>query len=115
MLPLTRTPISSCTDSFYGPSGACLAIVLMTAVVLGCGVQRHPNKPSIEVTAIPDADIGGRPVLQTITGRVTRAGPGDQIALYARSGDWYVQLWIDQPFTKIQTDPTWGADVADGT
>ena len=92
-----------------------MAIVPLTVVLIGCGVKHPENKPFIEVTGIPDADVGGRPVLQTITGRVTGAGPEDQIILFARSGEWFVQPWIDQPFTKIQPDSTWSNSTHLGT
>jgi signal transduction histidine kinase len=72
-----------------------------------CGM-RHSDKPSITVISIPRADRGGVLETDTITGRVTRARSDQQIVLYARSdGVWYVQPWVDQPFTKIQPDSTW--------
>jgi signal transduction histidine kinase len=75
--------------------------------MIGCEVKQPTNKPSIEVTRIPDAEVGGGPALQTITGRVTGAGAEDRIVLFTRSGEWYVQPFIDQPYTKIQDDSTW--------
>ncbi len=35
------------------------------------------------------------------------ARPGQQIVLYARSGTWWVQPLIEQPFTKIQENSKW--------
>jgi len=83
--------------------------------MIGCGVKQPTNKPSIEVTRIPDAEVGGGPALQTITGRVTGAGAEDRVVLFARSGEWYVQPFIDQPYTKIQDDFTWSNSTHLGT
>jgi hypothetical protein len=42
-----------------------------------------------------------------IDGRVTGARPGQQIVLYARSGKWWVQPLVNQPFTRIQQSTKW--------
>jgi len=83
--------------------------------MIGCGVKQPTNKPSIEVTRIPDAEVGGGPALQIITGRVTGARAEDRVVLFARSGEWYVQPFIDQPYTKIQDDSTWSNSTHLGT
>jgi signal transduction histidine kinase len=83
--------------------------------MIGCGVKQPTNKPSIEVTRIPDAEVGGGPALQTITGRVTGAGADDRVVLFTRSGEWYVQPFIDRPYTKIQDDSTWSNSTHLGT
>ena len=93
----------------------CSSIVIVTLIVIGCAVKQPGDKPSLEVTQIPDADVGGRPILQTIAGRVKGAGAEDRIVLFARSGDWYVQPFIDQPYTKIQADFTWSNSTHLGT
>jgi len=83
--------------------------------MIGCGVKQPTNKPSIEVTRIPDAEVGGGPARQTINGRVTGARAEDHVVLFARSGEWYVQPFIDQPYTKIQADSTWSNSTHLGT
>lgn len=83
--------------------------------MIGCGVKQPQNKPSIEVTRIPDAEVGGGPALQTITGRVTGGSAEDRVVLFARSGEWYIQPFIDQPYTKIQDDSTWSNSTHLGT
>lgn len=81
--------------------------VLLVLLFSSCGA-RQSDQPAITFTSIPKADRGGVLELDTIGGRVTRARNDQQIVLYARSdGLWYVQPWIDQPFTKIQPDLTW--------
>ncbi len=42
-----------------------------------------------------------------IEGHVIGAQPGQRIVLFARSGDWYVQPFVDRQFTTIQPDSTW--------
>jgi hypothetical protein len=53
--------------------------------------------------------------MAVIKGRVSGARAGQQIVLFARSGAWYVQPFIDQSFTKIQPDSTWSSSTHLGT
>jgi signal transduction histidine kinase len=43
----------------------------------------------------------------SVEGRVIGARPGQRLVLYARSGAWYVQPYVEQPYTEIQPDSTW--------
>ncbi|MBZ5593520.1 MAG: glycoside hydrolase family 16 protein [Acidobacteriia bacterium] len=61
----------------------------------------------MEFTRVPQADEGGREKHDIIQGRVAGARPGQQIVLYARSGAWWVQPLVSQPFTKIARDSKW--------
>lgn len=54
-------------------------------------------------------------MLATIEGRVIGARSGQRIVLYARSGAWFVQPFVDQPFTTIQSDSTWKSATHLGT
>jgi hypothetical protein len=100
MLPLNRNLVLSLSGGFYRSRGViCWPIVFLSLMVVGCGVE---HGPSVEITRIPGADVGGGPTVETITGRVTGAGSQDRIVLFARSGDWYVQPFVDQPFTKFR-------------
>lgn len=54
-------------------------------------------------------------MLEAIEGSVNGARPGQRIVLYARSGDWYVQPFADQPFTDIQPDSKWSSSTHLGT
>ena len=58
---------------------------------------------------------GGPDTIGMIEGRVTGAHSGQQIVLYARSGQWWVQPLSNQPFTNIQTDSTWSSSTHLGT
>jgi hypothetical protein len=83
--------------------------VLAAFCVLSIGCQSHKNAggPAIEFTKIPPAAQGGRERVDTISGRVRGARPGQQIVVYARSGPWWVQPWPDRPYIPIQPDSTW--------
>ena len=50
-----------------------------------------------------------------MSGRVSGAGPGHQVVLYAKSGVWWVQPLTAQPFTKIAADATWENSIHLGT
>jgi len=101
--PNCESPVNRCR---YGWAvNFALAFVILLG---GCHSQKVPAGPTIEFTKIPPAAQGGRERVDTITGRVTGARPGQQIVIYARSGPWWVQPWPDKPFIPIQADSTWG-------
>ncbi len=82
-------------------------------LLLGCllsGSCRAPGTntvPAIEFSQVPPADEGGPEKVETIAGRVSGARAGQRIVLFARSGPWWVQPLVDDPFTQIQPDATW--------
>jgi hypothetical protein len=83
-------------------------LVFFSVLLFGCHSKNLSlRKPSIELTRIPLANPGGPEQLDYIEGRVTDAGPDQQIVLYAHSGVWWVQPFANRPFTKIQADSTW--------
>jgi hypothetical protein len=81
----------------------------------GCRFGQSGPKPSIEFTKVPPADEGGPDTTDTIEGRVVGAHSGQQLILYARSGQWWVQPRTKEPFTTIQTDSTWSNSTHLGT
>jgi signal transduction histidine kinase len=93
-----------------------LFVVVACCIVLGgCGARRENAGPAIEFTSVPPAAEGGTPKLDIIQGRADGAKLGQRIVLYARSGAWYVQPFVDQPFTTIQPDSTWKSSTHLGT
>ena len=90
---------------------------LVTICILFCGVTacRDAREPRIEFTRVPYPERGGSAALDMIEGRAVGAKPGQAIVLYARSGDWYVQPFVEQPFTEIQPDSTWSNPTHLGT
>jgi signal transduction histidine kinase len=92
-------------------------IALLCAVIL-LARTRPPAMaagPVVKLSQVPPADEGGTVRLGAIAGRVSGARSGQRIVLYARSGDWYVQPFADQPFTAIQADSTWRSSTHLGT
>jgi hypothetical protein len=84
------------------------AIVFLSAVALvACQSGKPQETPSITFTKIPPAAQGGRERLDTISGRVSGARPGQRIVVYAKSGPWWVQPWPEQPFIPIESASTW--------
>jgi hypothetical protein len=95
----------------------CSAVRILSVVVflsalagVGCWSERAQKTPSISFTKIPPAAQGGRERVDTISGRVSGARPGQQIVIYAHSGPWWVQPWPDHPFIPIQADSTWSTE-----
>jgi hypothetical protein len=84
-----------------------ILFLTLTVLLSGCRSQKSAPVPAIEFIKIPPAAQGGRERVDTISGRVSGARPGQQIVVYARSGPWWVQPWPDKPFIPIQADATW--------
>ena len=90
-----------------------LALILVLALgfgVHGCRSQKSSGSPSIELTKIPPAAQGGRERIDTISGRVRNARPGQQIVIYAHSGPWWVQPWPDRALIPIRADSTFNTE-----
>jgi len=83
-----------------------LFFLLCFLITGGCSFHKS-DEPAIEFTMIPAAEIGGTMRLDTIEGRAFNVRANQKIVLYTRSGNWYVQPFTDQPFTKIEADSTW--------
>ena len=87
--------------------------VLLLSVCLavnGCQSGRPDKLPAIEFTKIPPSAQGGREKVDRIEGRVVGASPGQQIVIYARSGAWWVQPTVANPFTPVRADSTWSTE-----
>jgi hypothetical protein len=78
----------------------------------GCG---PPAAPAIEFTRVPDGREGGPDRREIIAGRVAGVRRGQQIVLFAKSGQWWVQPFANQPFTAIREDSTWQGTTHMGT
>jgi len=90
---------------------------LVTICIFSCGVAafRDAREPRIDFTRVPYPERGGSGALDMIEGRAVGAKPSQAIVLYARSGDWYIQPFVEQPLTEIQPDSTWGNPTHLGT
>ncbi len=83
------------------------AIAGVAGALLAACARGPGNSPSIAFTRIPQADAGGGDKHDIIEGRVSGARPGQQIVLYARSGNWWLQPVTNHPFTRIQPNAGW--------
>src|SRR5580704_8250561 len=100
-----RTETASATRPAFGILSA--TVFLSVVALVACWSEKPQETPSIEFTKIPPAAQGGRERVDTISGRVSGARPGQKIVVYARSGPWWVQPWPDQALIPIQADSTW--------
>jgi hypothetical protein len=73
----------------------------------GCHSQRRGPVAAVQFTRVPPATMGGPDVLDVIEGRVTGGNPQLQLVLYVKSGKWWVQPTVSEPFTAIRPDSTW--------
>jgi signal transduction histidine kinase len=87
-----------------------LLLVICTLLV-GCDAGQtssYTGPAVIEFTSVPVAGAGDSEKLSTIKGRVIGARPGQQIVLYAKGETaWWVQPFVDQPFTTIRPNSKW--------
>jgi len=71
--------------------------------------------PKIAFIKVPAADKGGPDVMDVISGRVTGAKPGQQIAVFARSQVWWAEPRQGRVLTEIRSDSTWETPTHYGT
>jgi hypothetical protein len=69
-----------------------------------CGSRRPESGAVIHFSRIPQADPNGRSRNDIIEGSVQGARTGQQLVLYAKSGKWWIQPLVNQPFTPLQKD-----------
>ena len=81
--------------------------IVSAVLCQACRREHSSNAPSIKFTRIPQADPAGSARNDIIEGRVTGASPGQKIVLYAKTGKWWVQPLIDQPFTDLRPNFKW--------
>jgi hypothetical protein len=82
--------------------------LVMICLSLGaCRSSNRATQPSIEFSRVPQASEDGKDKHDIIEGRVIGTHPGQKIVLYARSGAWWVQPLVSQPFTPVRRDSRW--------
>src|SRR3712207_6230997 len=91
------------------PWSACWSAAFLTAVSFaGCAARpQPPAQAKLEFTRVPEARLGGPKDMDVIEGRVTGAGRGQRIVLFARTDTWWVQPFAERPFTSIAADSVW--------
>jgi len=87
---------------------------ILLPLEIGCS-RPSARGPTIEFTRVPPAAEGSPDRIDIIQGRVTGARTGQQIVLYAKTGTWWVQPLVNEPFTTIHSDATWTNSTHVGT
>ena len=87
-------------------------VALLSCVMFAC---REQSGPVIKFSRVPRAGEGGPDRTDTIEGRVIRARLGQRIVLFAHWGPWWVQPFVDGPFTPIEPDSRWRNSTHFGT
>ncbi|HKR21470.1 MAG TPA: hypothetical protein VJS17_02705, partial [Pyrinomonadaceae bacterium] len=96
-----------------GPNWLLHGVVWLFVLVLtGCSTS---SQPAVKITTIPLAEKGGGRELDVISGYVTKASDGQKIVIYARSGAWYVQPFVETPLTQVLPDGSWSNSTHLGT
>jgi hypothetical protein len=83
------------------------AVLSICLTLSDCGSSHADTHSSIEFTRVPSSGDGTSDRLETIEGRVTGAQPGQRVVLFALSGVWWVQPFVEHPYTEVQKDLTW--------
>src|SRR5580704_17515261 len=88
-------------------SWAAMLVVLGSLLLVSCPSVGAAGEPSVFFTKLPPSGDGSPDRAYLIEGRVTGGKPGQQIVLYASSGEWWVQPSTRDPFTDVRPDNTW--------
>jgi hypothetical protein len=81
-----------------------IALVLSALLHMACS-----GPPRIEISQVPRAALGGAALMEDIAGSASGGPWGARIVLYAKSGDWWVQPYANNPYTTIQSGGAWKA------
>jgi hypothetical protein len=92
--------------SWAASYGLAVFSLLFACLLVGCRFQPASHS-AIEFTRVPPAVEGGPDRMDIIEGRVTGGDPQFQLVLYARSGKWWIQPLVENPFTTIRPNSTW--------
>jgi hypothetical protein len=72
--------------------------------------EKNAKEPSIRITEVPSRGAGPEAV-ETIAGTVSGVKANEcKVVVFARTNKWYVQPYIDSPYTSIAGDNTWRSD-----
>ena len=82
-------------------------LLILLVLLIGCQSHKGPVGPSIKFTRVPETTQGNPDKLDIIQGNVEGARQGQQIVLYAKRGEWWLQPLSTAPFTPISADSSW--------
>jgi signal transduction histidine kinase len=98
---------------------ATVLLIIICTLLSGCNARPSAAplaRPTIEFTNVPMAAGGDATYTSRISGRVFGAQSGQRIVLYSKSGTtWWVQPFVDDPFTKIRPNSRWSNSTHPGT
>jgi hypothetical protein len=97
----------------FGRKKVCLLFCCL--LLSGCRLKQSGTLPAIEFTRVPVSTARNPDKLDIIQGRVIGARPDEQIVLYAKSGAWWVQPLMSDPYTKLNSNYTWTNTIHVGT
>lgn len=83
------------------------ATVMAGWITLGCA--GCGGVPRVEIVQVPRAAVGGAEVMEEIAGKASGGSWGARIVIYAKSGDWWVQPFANNPYTSVGRDGRWTA------
>ena len=83
------------------------ALLILVVLLIGCKSGKTVVGPSIKFTRVPETTQENIDKLDIIQGQVEGARQGQQIVLYAKRGEWWLQPLSTAPFTQISTDSSW--------
>jgi len=124
-----RAPHRGCRAWFCSKLPAFVGGLLLPCTLLLTSCEQRPSvsptgQPMIQFTHVPTVGqfdaVGDAAKVSTISGRVIGAQPGQQIVLYAHASNdagqptWYVQPFVREPFTKIQSNSKWRSETHPG-
>ena len=125
--PPTVTRRNRPHSGHLAPCGIVISLLGFCFLLGGCEESRtdvHLAGPAIKFTGVPSVSrsdaLGDAAKLSTIKGRVIGAKPGQQIVVYARAINelgqwtWFVQPFVRDPWTKIQSNSTWRSSTHPG-
>lgn len=92
-----------------------ILVVALVPLLLSCGPRGSAVAPVIEFTEVPVAGEGSPEATHEIGGRVRGGGRGQRIVLYARSGVWWVQPTVENPWTAVSAEGNWKSHTHPGS
>jgi hypothetical protein len=99
-----------------------ILVVILVGVVLSYGLSviartndrlaaSQSQKPGITITVVPHAGKGGDQEMEKIAGTVSGVRAEDYVVvLFTHTDKWYVQPFIDSPYTSIDNKNKWESD-----
>lgn len=101
MEALESNPVNRPTRRLYRPSRRQILSLVSAGLPIACRRQPRGSGATIQFTRVPQTDPGGKEKNDIIEGLVQGVQPGQQIVLYARSGQWWIQPLRTNPFTRV--------------